>query len=89
MDKIDVCDLTYTNTQVLPDVETGKLQQSSQPKGSFGSMKRMSLKRSLSSGNQSRQSARSYISNLSLINRENLTRFGRSKITFVVVNSIV
>lgn len=37
----------------------------------------------------SRMSKRSYISNLSSINRKNLARFGRSKITFLVLNTLL
>jgi hypothetical protein len=36
----------------------------------------------------SKMSRRSYISNLSMINRKNLARFGRSKITFIVSNAL-
>lgn len=45
------------------------------------------LRRTLSRA--SRNSRRSYISNLSIINRLNLTRFTKSKITFLVLNAIV
>ncbi|KAJ3122213.1 hypothetical protein HK098_003013 [Nowakowskiella sp. JEL0407] len=37
----------------------------------------------------SRLSKRSYISNLSTLNRKNLARFGGSKITFLIFNSLV
>ena len=37
----------------------------------------------------SSKSMRSYVSNFSVINKQNLKRFGKSKITFLVVNSIV
>ncbi|TPX71122.1 hypothetical protein SpCBS45565_g01248 [Spizellomyces sp. 'palustris'] len=37
----------------------------------------------------SRYSARSYISNLSYLNKSNLARFGRSKTTFLISNSVL
>ena len=37
----------------------------------------------------SRQSVKSFNSNMSLINKQNYSRFGRSKITFLIINSLV
>lgn len=37
----------------------------------------------------SKMSKRSYISNLSMINKKNLARFGKSKIAFIGVNLLV
>ncbi|KAI8812937.1 Tetraspanin family-domain-containing protein [Cladochytrium replicatum] len=47
------------------------------------SSRRFSLRRTFS-----RMSKRSYLSNMSTMNRKNLTRFGKSKITFLVFNTI-
>ncbi|KAI8804344.1 Tetraspanin family-domain-containing protein [Cladochytrium replicatum] len=45
--------------------------------------RRFSLRRTLS-----RMSKRSYMSNLSVLNRKNLARFGKSKITFLIFNTM-
>ncbi|KAJ3043745.1 hypothetical protein HDV00_004151 [Rhizophlyctis rosea] len=47
-----------------------------------------SAKRSFSRRSPSRKSIRSYISNISAINRKNLARFGKSKVSFLVFNSL-
>jgi hypothetical protein len=52
--------------------------------GTFTMFRSFSLRRSIS-----RMSKRSYMSNLSVLNRENLLRFGRSKVVFLVVNTLV
>ncbi|KAH9272368.1 hypothetical protein BASA83_005461 [Batrachochytrium salamandrivorans] len=48
--------------------------------------RRFSLRRTLS--RFSRQSKRTFISNVSAINRHNLRRFGRSKVAFLIANTI-
>ncbi|KAJ3052353.1 hypothetical protein HK097_006474 [Rhizophlyctis rosea] len=78
----------YLNVYPVPEknyeiVDDGVSHHSrGRSRSSFG------IKRSFSRRSASRKSMRSYISNISMINRKNLARFGKSKVSFLLFNTL-